>query len=78
MTNFLNEASEIQRLQDTEGIARIYDCISENDTGYVISEYVEGQTLKEILDSGKKYSVKEAKAFIKKILRGLSGNNYAH
>lgn len=72
LTNFLNEANRIQHLQDPEGIARIYDCVAENDTGYVVSEYVEGQTLKEILDAGKKYSVKEAKSFIKKILRGLA------
>lgn len=72
LTNFINEASSIQRLHNTEGIAQIYDCVPENDTGYVISEYVEGQTLKEVLDSGTKYSVKEAKAFIIKILRGLS------
>lgn len=72
LTNFLNEANRIQHLQDPEGIARIYDCMAENDTGYVISEYVEGQTLKEVLDSGRKYSVNDAKVFMKKILRGLA------
>ncbi|MGN1164944.1 MAG: serine/threonine protein kinase, partial [Lachnospiraceae bacterium] len=72
LTNFLNEANRIEHLQDPEGIARIYDCIAENDTGYVISEYVEGHTLKEILDSGKKYRVGEAKVFISKILKGLA------
>ncbi len=72
LTNFLNEANRIQHLTDPEGIARVYDCIAENDTGYVVSEYVEGRTLKEILDSGKKYPVKEAKSFIRRILRGLA------
>lgn len=72
LTNFLNEANRIQQLQNPEGIAKIYDCVVENETGYVISEYIEGNTLKEILDSGKKYSVKEARAFIKSILKGLS------
>lgn len=72
LTNFLNEANRIQQLQDAEGIAQIYDCMAENDTGYVISEYVEGHTLKEILNAGKKYPASEAKAFIKKILRGLA------
>lgn len=72
LTNFLNEANRIQHLQDPEGIARIYDCMAENDTGYVVSEYVEGQTLKEVLDSGRKYSVNDAKVFMKKILRGLA------
>ncbi len=72
LTNFLNEANRIQQLQDAEGVARIYDCMAQNDTGYVISEYVEGQTLKEILDCGKKYPASEAKVFMKKILRGLA------
>jgi serine/threonine protein kinase len=72
LTNFLNEANRIQHLSDVEGIAKIYDCVAENDTGYVISEYVEGKTLKEILDEGKKYSVEETVEFISRILSGLS------
>ena len=72
LTNFLNEMNHIQHLKDAPGIARVYDCLAENETGYVVSEYVEGRTLKEILDSGKKYSAEEAAKFIKKILRGLS------
>lgn len=72
LTNFLNEANRIQQLGKAEGIAQVYDCIAENDTGYVISEYVEGKTLKEILDSGKKFGAEEAKSFVLRILRGLS------
>ena len=72
LTNFLNEANRIEQLGSPEGIAAVYDCVAENDTGYVVSEYLEGQTLKEILDGGKKYSVEEAKTFICTILRGLS------
>lgn len=72
LTNFLNEANRIQHLSEPEGIAQIYDCIAENDTGYVISEYIEGNTLRKILDGGKRYSVEEARQFISKILVGLS------
>lgn len=71
LTNFLNEANRIQHLQNINGIAKVYDCISENETGYVISEYVEGHTLKEILENGKRYSAEEAADFIRKILQGL-------
>ena len=73
LTNFLNEANRIQHLQNAPGIARVYDCVAENETGYVISEYVEGKTLKEILDGGKKYTAEEAAAFTGKILQGLAG-----
>ncbi len=72
LTNFLNEANRIQALGSPEGIARVYDCIAENDTGYVVSEYIQGQTLKDILATGKKYTPEEAAAFISKILTGLS------
>lgn len=72
LTNFLNEANRIEQLGSPEGIAEVYDCIAENDTGYVISEYLEGQTLKEILESGKRYTVEEAKEFVVTILKGLS------
>lgn len=46
---------------------------SENETGYIIGEYLEGETLKEIFDTGKKYDVSEAKEIIISILQGLKG-----
>lgn len=72
LTNFLNEMNHIQHLKDTPGIARVYDCLAENETGYTVTEYVEGKTLKEILESGKKYGAEETVKFIRKILKGLS------
>lgn len=72
LTTFLNEANRIQHLENVQGIAKVYDCVAENDTGYVISEYVEGQTLKEILESGRTFTPQEAKDFISQILVGLS------
>lgn len=71
LTTFLNEANRIQQLGSVQGIARVYDCVAENDTGYVISEYLEGQTLKEILDSGRIFTPQETKDFISQILAGL-------
>ena len=78
LTTFLNEANRRLTERDrelignaVEGIAKVYDCVAENDTGYVISEYVEGETLQQILDDGKVFSAEEAKAFIVKILTGL-------
>lgn len=72
LSNFLNESSRIQNMGKLEGVATVYDCVAENDTGYVISEYVEGQTIKDILATGKKYDVLEAKAIIMQMLKGLS------
>lgn len=71
LTTFLNEANRIQQLGKPQGIMQVYDCVAENDTGYVISEYLEGQTLAQILEGGKKFSPQEAKEFICEILEGL-------
>lgn len=72
LVTFLNEGNRIQQLGDMPGIARVYDCVAENDTGYVISEYLEGRTLKEVLDAGKVFQPKEAASLICSILKGLS------
>lgn len=72
LTAFLNEANRIQQLDHVAVIEKIYDCVAENDTGYVISEYVEGQTMNEVLDRGKVFSPAEAKDVISQILIGLN------
>ncbi|MCI8379622.1 MAG: serine/threonine protein kinase [Lachnospiraceae bacterium] len=71
LITFLNEGNLIQQLGDIEGIARIYDCVAENETGYYISEYLEGENLQQILDKGRQFSPEEARVFINEILRGL-------
>ncbi|MFR5970505.1 MAG: hypothetical protein ACLUGF_05480 [Clostridium sp.] len=62
----MNEANRIQHLNAVEGIAKVYDCVAENDTGYVISEYVEGETLQQILDGGKVFLLRKRKHLLLK------------
>lgn len=69
---FLNEGNEIQRLGALKGIASVYDCVAENDTGYVITEYLEGRTLGDVLNEGTTYSAKETHRLACTILTGLS------
>lgn len=71
LTQFLNDANTMQQIGLLEGIAQVYDCIAENDTGYVVSEYVEGKTLKDVLQNSKKLNPNKAKKIIEKILIGL-------
>ncbi len=68
---FLNEANQIQHVQNAKGIAKVYDCCAENDTGYVIAEYLEGESLQSILDGGKTYPFEEAREVLLPILDGL-------
>ena len=71
LTQFLNDANTMQQIGLLEGIAQVYDCIAENDTGYVVSEYVEGKTLKDVLQNSKKLNTNKAKKIIEKVLIGL-------
>lgn len=53
MKKFLEEARRLAKFQDEQGIVKIYDCFEENDTAYIIMEYLEGVTLAEYLkDTG--------------------------
>ena len=72
LITFLNEANRIQHLDHPQGIAQVYDSVAENDTGYVISEYLEGQTLQQLMEQKGKFSWEEAKGLITQILTGLS------
>lgn len=72
LSTFLNEGNRIQQSGTLPGIATVYDCVAENDTGYIISEYLEGRTLKEILDKGKTYTAKETYEFACTLLGGLA------
>lgn len=72
LITFLNEGNQLQQMGVVPGIARIYDCIAENETGYVITEYLEDDTLQKRLDNGMIYSAQEAKKVIEKILCGLT------
>lgn len=43
----LREARIIARMEDISNIVRIHDCLSENNTVYIVMEFIEGETLAE-------------------------------
>lgn len=43
----LHEAQIIARMEDVPNIVRIHDCFNENNTVYIIMEFIEGETLAE-------------------------------
>lgn len=57
---------------DDPGVVKIYDFGQEQDTTFIVSEFVEGKSLKEILDAKKKLEIKEALRIIKNIAIILS------
>ncbi len=71
MEKFLSESKCLSKLIEVEGIVKIQDCFEENNTAYIIMEYLEGKTLKELLEEKKKLEVDEAIVMIKPILEAL-------
>lgn len=51
LERFLDEAKNIAKLSSLSGIARVIDFFNENNTAYIVMEYVDGITLKEYLKS---------------------------
>ncbi|MCM1307716.1 MAG: InlB B-repeat-containing protein [Butyrivibrio sp.] len=50
---FLKEAQKLSEMQNESGIVSVYDSFEENNTAYIIMEYLEGITLKEYLETEK-------------------------
>lgn len=48
---FLTEAKVITKFSDFSNIVQIYDYLEENNTAYIIMEYIDGVTLEKYLDS---------------------------
>lgn len=49
MQRFLNEANLLQEFQDLGSIVSIFDVFEENGTAYLVMEYIEGITLKQLI-----------------------------
>ena len=52
MEQFLKEARKMAKLDDIPGIVRVREVFQENETAYIVMDYVDGQTLKQLLKNG--------------------------
>lgn len=68
---FLEEAKMLAKLESANGVVRIYNSFQENNTAYIVMEYLEGCTLKEYLELNEKLSVEEAKEILHPIVTAL-------
>ena len=71
LNKFVDEAKRLSKFQQEDGIVTIYDCIAENDTAYIIMEYLEGETLAERLKREKTIPEKEAIAMMTPLMKSL-------
>lgn len=71
LNSFISEAKRLAKFNSVPEIVDIYDCFMENGTGYIIMEFLEGITVKELLKKNGKFPVGEAKRIVMSVLRGL-------
>ncbi len=74
MTRFIREAKAAGRLSHPN-IITIYDVCREKDVTYIVMQFVEGQSLQGLIDSGKTFSPQEIIELMKPLCECL---DYAH
>lgn len=73
LVRFENEARRLAKFDGKAGIVNVKDYISENGTGYIVMEYVEGISLEKYLENkGGKISSRAAADLVKPIVSSLA------
>lgn len=68
---FMEESKRLAKVQKIPGIVQIYNSFQENDTAYIVMEYLEGETLEERLRRENRISEQEAVGIMLPILQTL-------
>lgn len=68
----IDESRCLARLGDVESVTDVYDCIEENNTAYIIMEFLDGITLKQRLEERGKLTFEEAMKIIMPVINSLA------
>ena len=71
LDKFVDEAKKLANFKNEDGIVRVYDSFRENDTAYIIMEYLDGETLTELLDREGTISEDKAVEMMMPIMKSL-------
>lgn len=71
MRRFLRESKVLGDFQHLDGIASVYDCFRENNTAYIVMEYIEGITLMEYVKDQGVLPYSELVSLLSPIMRAL-------
>ena len=75
LSGFRKEGQRLARLGNCPSIVRCHDYFEENSTGYLVMEYVEGKSLRELVrtyrKAGKSFSEDALISLVRKLLAGL-------
>ena len=77
LVKFVEEAKKLAKFNNVPGIIKIFDCIEENNTAYIIMELLEGETLAEKLEKEKKMSADKAISMLLPVMESLRVVNNA-
>lgn len=73
LDRFILEARSMAKFNSVKNIVNIFDCFQENNTAYIVMEYIKGKTLEQFVqDNGGRLSVDKATELMNYILDGLS------
>ena len=71
LNNFLKEAKNMARFAGEDNFVSVYDYFAENNTAYIIMDYVEGQNLKQYLSRRGRLSIEETMAIAMPVMSAL-------
>lgn len=71
LEKFVDEAKRLAKFQNEDGIVKVYDSFTENETAYIIMEYLDGENLKTYLEREKSIPEEKAIQMMMPILNSL-------
>lgn len=69
--HFLNEAYTLARFKGIHGIVQVIDTFEENGTVYFVMEYIDGKSVKKMVESNGTYPEEKAKEIVIRLLDAL-------
>lgn len=71
MVKFVEEAKRLAQFQNESGIVRVYDSFEDNNTAYIVMEYLDGETLTSYLEREGKIPADRAIEMLTPVIRSL-------
>ena len=71
LNKFVDEAKRLSKFQTESGIVKIFDCIGENGTAYIIMEYLDGELLSDRIKREGKIPEAEAIRIMMPLMKSL-------
>ncbi len=68
---FVEEAKRLAKFQNENGIVKVFDSFEENDTAYIVMEYLDGETLTSYLKRNKTIPADDAVAMLMPVMQSL-------